>query len=419
MCTPDRLMQAATCRQKELYYYSCATCGKCEYNRSHTFSYNPITVTFGVDNTLQHDFDDLELLTDAAYIGVDALGYKVYFKSCATCKQPYNALCVADFTRQDFANAFGANPEMTYEQYLEVLKRQLENKKKAALENDTKYEKVYTFRVKNISTGASMSTWAQDDVNRANQEGILDTALLGTNYTAAISRLQFCSVAVRMAETLTGKTITPAPASTFTDTTNEYVLKAYAAGITSGTTPTTFSPDGTLDRSQMAAFLYRALQYVKANSDLRYTSYTSRLASYSDAGQVAGWAGESMAFMNALGLITGTTATTLSPNNNCTIEQAVVVANRSLNAHQIGWYQCVAATEKGNGNYLGGNNLKQYCSNYGTIIQHSYVGGDRIWVTGKREGKELLSQSYYPTTEKYTGQTLYVLAENWKPIRDK
>lgn len=48
-----------------------------------------------------------------------------------------------------------------------------------------------------------------------------------------------------------------------------------------------------------------------------------------------------MAFMNALGLIKGTTDTTLAPTGTCTIEQAIAVAYRSLDAGRIGWYQFV------------------------------------------------------------------------------
>lgn len=79
----------------------------------------------------------------------------------------------------------------------------------------------------------------------------------------------------------------------------------------------------------MATFLRRTLQYVEKNSGYSYTSYTSKLASYTDNALVQSWAKEAMAFMNALDLVKGTTATTLNPNGTCTIEQAVIVAERA------------------------------------------------------------------------------------------
>ena len=109
---------------------------------------------------------------------------------------------------------------------------------------------------------ATVSGWAQNEVNWAAQNDLIDAALLGGNYTGSISRLQFCSVAVKMAERMTGKAITPAPSGTFTDTDNEYVRKAYAAGITTGAGGGKFNPNGALTRQEMATFLYRALTYV-------------------------------------------------------------------------------------------------------------------------------------------------------------
>lgn len=90
---------------------------------------------------------------------------------------------------------------------------------------------------------------------------------MGNDYTRPISRLQFCSVAVKLAEKMAGKAITPAPSGTFTDTGSEYARKASAAGITQGVGGGRFNPNGTLTRQEMATFLYRALQWVKANSD--------------------------------------------------------------------------------------------------------------------------------------------------------
>lgn len=197
-----------------------------------------------------------------------------------------------------------------------------------------------TYAISNSSyIAAKQHAWATGEVLAASEAGLIDKAVMGSDYTRSINRLQFSSIAVRLAEKMAGKTIAPAPSGTFTDTDNEYVRKAAAAGITSGVGGGRFDPNGTLTRQQMAAFLHRALQWVKNNSDTEYTVYESKLGDYTDAGQLASWAKEPMAFMNALGLISGTSGTTLSPNGTCTIEQAIVVADRSLYADRTGWYQ--------------------------------------------------------------------------------
>ena len=53
---------------------------------------------------------------------------------------------------------------------------------------------------------------------------------------------------------------------TFMDASNIYVRKAYAAGITTGTSATEFSPNAALTSQQMATFIYRAFMYVRDNS---------------------------------------------------------------------------------------------------------------------------------------------------------
>ena len=166
----------------------------------------------------------------------------------------------------------------------------------------------------------------------------------------------------------------------------------------------------------MAAFLYRTLRYVEKNSDYAYTSYTSKLAAYKDNGQIQSWAKEPMAFMNALGLITGTTATTLAPNGTCTIEQAVIVAERSVYAHQIGWYQVTAEDNS------------RFCLDpaSGTQVNASLRPGDLVWVTGRRLGNyneftdptENLPYTFVPAINPYTGQTLYLFNRDLRPVRN-
>ena len=111
-----------------------------------------------------------------------------------------------------------------------------------------------------------------------------------------------------------------------------------------------------------------------------------------------------MAFMNALSLIGGTTDTTLSPNSPCTIEQAIIVALRSLDAGEPGWYQCVKSTDAK--------------SSYGLLTSRSSVGanycyGDRVFVTAiSREG----NYTYGVCVDPY-GYSRRVLLSNFRAIK--
>ncbi len=409
----DRVYTFANCQTAPRWYYSCAICGKCEYNPNHVsanFKAKPIEKLMEFTHATLYD----ELATDEAYIGVNAAGMHVYWLSCDVCGRSDRYL-QQHLTEKDLKLS---GNDSTLEHYQQEVNAALQMRETLALSSTEDQAGMFTLRLRNT---AKTSAWAQSDVNFALNDNLLDLDLLGNDYTKNISRLQFCSVVVRLAEEMTGKTITPAAANTFTDTNSPYVLKAYAAGITSGTSATTFSPDATLNRQQMATFLYRTLRYIEKNSDYKYTSYTSKLANYADNAQLESWAVESMAFMNALDLIKGTSDTTLSPNNKCTIEQAIAVAERSVYAHQIGWCQVEFSELKGDSqtDFL---TLPVEGTNVGATPREGTI----IWSLGKRLGVYMdepeidnnMPYTYCPVINYYTGQKQYIVARDLRPIRN-
>ena len=421
----DRRFASITCTELSKAYYSCARCGKIEYNPNHYFDANNGSIDAG--KTTAHSYID-RILTDEHFVGINADGDRVYLYACEYCgRDPrYRDL---NMTIEELIKTSGPTTQETYEL---VMSR---NRAKWAVGGNT-YNKVLQATVDKdyVSTSFAVSTatyvtartsdWAREDVNYASQEGLIDKALLGNNYTAAINRLQFVSVAVKMAEKMTGKSITPAPSGTFTDTDSEYARKAYAAGITMGDgSATTFNPNGALTRQQMATFLYRALQYVKDNSDTEYSVYTSQLGNYSDASQLQSWAVAPMAFMNAFGLIKGTSDTTLSPNNPCTIEQALIVALRSLDAGLLGWYQY-------DGDPFDVTNIG-YKTHYTRYTATGYVNwgtgikmctGERVFVTAitRNPSKGSYATAYYGEffLDRY-GRSAYIDLEDFRAIKDR
>ncbi len=419
----DRIYHYEDCQQDRQWFYSCLKCGKCEYNTSHTFNRDYHTATPVGKGT--HRYEE-RLANDEAYVGVNAAGDHVFWLSCDVCgkSQNYHREHV---TPEEYR---AAGVELTYEQYQAFSISDVATIENRALISAETQPDMFVLSAKST---AKTSVWAQDAVNHALDNNLLDAALLGDDYTKDISRLQFCSVVVRLAEEMTGFEITPAAAATFVDSDNLYVRKAYAAGITTGTSATAFSPNSTLDRQQMATFIYRTLQYIRSNSDIRYTAYESKLAKYTDAWEIATWAKDSLTFMNALDLIIGTSDTTISPTKNCTIEQALTVAARSLYAHQIGWYQVVSEAE-----YTGftdlalGNNKYWYVpSSNGAVTGRSLAYCDRVWITGNRYGSGVSDflldtvngeysyySTYFPSDDPVSGQQFFLEAKWFRPIRD-
>ncbi len=429
--TPDRVAEYINCQHPTSYYYSCKYCNTCEYNPNHTFKEADHYDVYSIEK-MEHVYGD-RVLSDKNYAGLNSAGEKVYFKQCIYCginpRDDFFSYSEEDF-KKEFAEFYGkpGYEYVTYEWQLERLKVGWNDYcSKMVMTATTKEGAPAGFAVyPDRDTTAKLSSWATDEVRWATQLQLTDNSLLGGDYTVPCTREQFVSVAVKMAERMLGRELEAAGSGTFADTDSIYVRKAVKAGITSGTSATTFSPKDTLTRAQMATFLYRALQYVRNNSDIRYTVYDSALGNYSDSWQIPAWANEAMAFMNALGLIKGTTDTTIAPNNTCTIEQALIVAYRSLDADEIGWYQSLNEFHNNSRGYLGGTLNKLFSVGIGgTAAFSSYTHADRYWSNKPHNPANLLDgkdmwreENALPVLEPYTGIQSAIPLEDFMPIKD-
>ncbi len=117
-------------------------------------------------------------------------------------------------------------------------------------------------------------------------------------------------------------------ATTFKDVPeNEYyasaVLWAKKNGVVNGTSEDEFSPDANVTREQLAAMLMRYTSFlhysVKAKADLK---------GYSDASKISSYAEEAVSWAVKTGLISGTSATTLSPGDFASREQFAAILRR-------------------------------------------------------------------------------------------
>ena len=98
---------------------------------------------------------------------------------------------------------------------------------------------------------------------------------------------------------------------------------AAANQIVKGTSATTFAPNDSITREQMAAILYRYAQYKGYD-----VTKQADLSGYSDNGQVSAYAKDALAWANAAKLINGVTNTTLAPQGNATRAQVSAILHR-------------------------------------------------------------------------------------------
>lgn len=371
----DRVCQYNTCKQPFKWFYSCKVCGKCERNKAHTFSGGT-----GAEVLEWHSMGE-DIANDQAYIGVNAAGEHLYWKSCVYCGISHSYHMKHLVPRDQKMMGMDG----TFEQYKAGMLENLKSTENMCLLQTTlPSDEMFIMPRK---SEAKMSVWAQDGVNRALCDNLIDDAVLGNDYTKPVTREQLRSIMTLLVKEMSGKD-----------------ASASAIGLDDAALP----KSGSVTRQELAAYIHRTLLYLEQNSELAYSEYESKLPKYTDHTQIKEWAKEPMAFCNALEVSDPKTATTLAPNEVCTIELALTTAERATMAHRTGWYQAVSPGE-----------LEDFLSPIGERNHYTFVSTfgncDRIWASRVTNGM----YKFLPTTEPFTGARCYVDAQALHPIRAK
>ena len=182
-------------------------------------------------------------------------------------------------------------------------------------------------------TGAS--DWAAAELKKAEEYSLIPPSLENADVSKPITRSEFASLSVKLYEALGKTELKAAEVNPFSDTADAEVLKAYAAGITTGTSDTTFEPDALLSREQAATMLART--YSKSMDKEAKPSGTAE--KFADDGFISDWAKDSVYFMAENAIINGIGEGKFAPRNvtqeqgdalyaNSTREQAVAISVR-------------------------------------------------------------------------------------------
>ncbi|WP_164716236.1 S-layer homology domain-containing protein [Paenibacillus whitsoniae] len=171
---------------------------------------------------------------------------------------------------------------------------------------------------------AGASAWALPELKQAFGLGLTTSETLG-KYTEAITREDYASLAVRLYEKLTGKTLAPDTMPVFKDTNNSHVNQAYRLGIVNGLTADTFGPTQLISRQEMSVMLLRTVHAAKPGVTLDVAARKTFL----DSADIADWAKDGMNFALNYGIMNGMTGNYLDPLGNTTREQAILLSLRT------------------------------------------------------------------------------------------
>lgn len=178
----------------------------------------------------------------------------------------------------------------------------------------------------------SADSWAVDWINKAHSLSLL-SAMNMTGFKNDVTRLQFADLSVRLAEQLTGKAITPAHKTSFTDTTDDSILKAKAAGIAAGYEVSgkyEFRPGNPITREEICVMLAHVADYVSANGGPALADTDTAVKGvFLDTDTVADWAVKQVALMtnnSIMGGKAGSNGNSIDPKSNTALQEAITLA---------------------------------------------------------------------------------------------
>lgn len=174
-----------------------------------------------------------------------------------------------------------------------------------------------------VSQGQNgVSDWAIPEINNAITDGLV-TDKVTVDFQRAITREEFCELVIKLYEAMTGKIAGAAPAGTFTDTSNEQVLKAYNLGIVAGIGEGQFAPGNHVSRQEIAIMLLRAVRVALPSIDTSVTNPPQ----FIDGHEIDAWALEGVNYFASREIIVGAEGAFL-PKANCTCEAAIALVKR-------------------------------------------------------------------------------------------
>ena len=171
------------------------------------------------------------------------------------------------------------------------------------------------------------SEWAVPELKEAQVKELIPETFAKKDFTKPITRKDFAAVAVKLYEAITKTKVEPVAVNPFVDTNYEYVLKAYAVGITIGTSDTTLTPDMLITREQMATMLTRGLR----RAGINITVDLDDVDRFVDDYEMHDWGREAIYFMSGKEIIKGIGDNRFNTLGNATFEQSLAIVLRSVN----------------------------------------------------------------------------------------
>ena len=170
-----------------------------------------------------------------------------------------------------------------------------------------------------------ISLWAKDSVEKAEKINLIQPGE-NYNYTAFITREEFCGLIFSYIRNVAEILDSPAAAMPFTDTNNAQIGILNLWGIIKGKSETEFAPNDSLTREEAAVIIYRLISKICPGWDA-----TAQYFDFADSGQISDWATNDIQVICNMGIMQGVGDNRFAPKELYTTEQAVATLVRVYN----------------------------------------------------------------------------------------
>ena len=175
----------------------------------------------------------------------------------------------------------------------------------------------------------NVDDWAKKEMTKAEKKGLIPETFAKKDATKTISRLDFAAVVVKLYEVISGKKVETIVNNPFTDTNDEYVLKAYSLGIINGTSETAFILNAEITREQMTTVLTRTL----TEAGIDTTVELEKVTKYADDIELNDWGKPSVYSMANKDIVKGVGDNRFNSLENAKIEEALTIVLRSVEVY--------------------------------------------------------------------------------------
>jgi hypothetical protein len=178
--------------------------------------------------------------------------------------------------------------------------------------------------------------WAEDTINHVGSRMIvkgIGNGLYQPN--TKINRAEFSAIVVNALGLAPGSNESRFEDVTLTDWFNGYVDTAAQYALITGYTSATFGPYDAITREQAMSIITRAMKLTGLTVTLTDSEMCALLSEYTDGTNISSYAKESVAICVQTGIITGTTAHTLSPKEQVTRAEVAVMIQRLLQKSEL------------------------------------------------------------------------------------